>query len=386
LLLVITGSVFAQTVFFDGTLDQAIIKAQEERKYLFVDCYTDWCGWCKVADETTFKSETVGNLLNKRFVSIKLDMEREEGIDLGMKYRVFGFPSFLIFSPDGYIVNRIFGYTKNDWDFIERIKDGISDENKYRYQSNIRDGIKLPEFYTKSFANKDKDRKRVNPDPLQVTKWLKGQSDLLSEVAWCVISRFTLEDDMRWQFMRDVPKYRKAYGNEEVKNKVMSIANITFNEGMDKDPDRALEEVLNLLKRSLVEEKEKEDAQRYFQLKHAEALENWALYLKIASAQVYSGGIKTHLDEANTYAWTLYKKSDDIIALSTARDWMSRVVEADPTYAYTDTYAALLYKTGAYDEAASVALRAIEIGLANDEKVGETEQLLEAITKAQKKK
>jgi tetratricopeptide (TPR) repeat protein len=191
---------------------------------------------------------------------------------------------------------------------------------------------------------------------------------------------------MRWQFMRDVPKYRKAYGNEEVKNKVMSIANITFNEGMEKDPDRALEEVLNLLERSLVEQKGKADAKRHFQLKYAEALENWKLYLKIASAQVNAGSIKTHLDEANTYAWTLYKKSDDIIALSTARDWMSRVVEANPTYAYTDTYAALLYKTGAYDEAASVALRAIEIGLANDEKVEETEQLLEAIKKAQKKK
>lgn len=386
LLLVFTCSVFAQTVFFEGTLDQAIKKAQDERKYLFVDCYTDWCSWCKVADTTTFQSAEVGNFLNKRFVAIKLDMERNEGIDLGMRYRVFGFPSFLIFSPEGFIVNRFFGYTKDDSEFVSKLKNGMAEEKKYRYKSNIKDLVKLPDFYTKSFTNKDQDHKRESPEPLQIEKWLSNQTDLSSEVAWCVISRFKVDNATTEQFLGTLTKYRKLYGEEEVRNKVVDIANDKFDELMDKDREHALDAAVKFLDKYLIDEKEKQNFKENFQLKYAEIVGNWKLYLKVASRKIYEGSIKIHLNEANSFAWTLYKKSDNLEVLSAARDWMSRVVEIDPSYAFTDTYAALLYKTGAYDEAATVALSAIEIGKANDEKTDETEELLEKIRKAQKKK
>ena len=97
----------AQTKFFDGNYHEALLAAQERGKYLFVDCYTDWCGWCKVADKKTFAAEDVGEFLNEHFVSVKVDMERGKGVRLGMKYRVASYPTYLIFSPKGKLVLKI---------------------------------------------------------------------------------------------------------------------------------------------------------------------------------------------------------------------------------------------------------------------------------------
>jgi len=32
------------------TFEQAVEKAKTEKRPIFIDVYTDWCGWCKVMD------------------------------------------------------------------------------------------------------------------------------------------------------------------------------------------------------------------------------------------------------------------------------------------------------------------------------------------------
>jgi hypothetical protein len=63
---------------------------------------------------------------------------------------------------------------------------------------------------------------------------------------------------------------------------------------------------------------------------------------------------------------------------------MEDVVNKEPTYAYLDTYAALLYKTGAYKDAEIWAGKAIKAGKADNEEVEETEKLLKKIKEARK--
>ncbi|MDQ2721558.1 MAG: thioredoxin domain-containing protein [Bacteroidota bacterium] len=47
------------------TWSQVLAKAKTENKYIFVDCYTTWCGPCKQMDATVFPVEDVGNFFNK---------------------------------------------------------------------------------------------------------------------------------------------------------------------------------------------------------------------------------------------------------------------------------------------------------------------------------
>lgn len=49
-------------------------------KPLFIDVYTDWCGWCKRMDATTFKNQQIANYLNTYFYAVKLDAETDEDI------------------------------------------------------------------------------------------------------------------------------------------------------------------------------------------------------------------------------------------------------------------------------------------------------------------
>ena len=41
-------SMSAQTSFQELTLEKALEQAKVENKYVFIDCYTSWCGPCKM--------------------------------------------------------------------------------------------------------------------------------------------------------------------------------------------------------------------------------------------------------------------------------------------------------------------------------------------------
>lgn len=44
-------------------------------KKIFVDIYTDWCGWCKHMDRTTFIDAEVVEYMNENFYAVKLNAE-----------------------------------------------------------------------------------------------------------------------------------------------------------------------------------------------------------------------------------------------------------------------------------------------------------------------
>ncbi len=54
---------------------------QENPRKIFIDVYTDWCGWCKKMDQTTFKDTRIIELLNNQFYAVKLDGEGKEDIE-----------------------------------------------------------------------------------------------------------------------------------------------------------------------------------------------------------------------------------------------------------------------------------------------------------------
>lgn len=377
-------SVQAQTKFFEGTWKEAFAEAQKQDKYLFIDCYTDWCGWCKVADKKTFPDKKVAEVLNAGFISVKVDMERGEGVALAQKYRVTGFPSYLMFTPNGVFAKKMTGYIENPEEFITEVKKSMNEKERPNYPSKLMDEVNFPAFYEKAFTNKDNEEKRVNPEAAEVNSWLGSQKNLLSEAAWSVIYRFPLDESNATAFLSNIKSYVKIYGKTEVMDVAGQIAGQKLDVAMESHKQADLDVVLDFVDKYMSENKE--DTKAYFRLRFFEGNKDWLGYAKAAQAIIDKNGLANHISGVNNYSWTLYENATELKVLEMALGWMSKVVELDPLYMYLDTYAALFFKAGKYEEAIAWADKAIAAGKANDENVEETEELRDKIIAAKEGK
>lgn len=62
------------------TVEEAEAKWKKKKKKIFVDVYTDWCGWCKRMDANTFSHPKIAEYLNANFYSVKLNAEDRNNI------------------------------------------------------------------------------------------------------------------------------------------------------------------------------------------------------------------------------------------------------------------------------------------------------------------
>jgi len=58
------------------SFEEAVVLSQTSERKLFIDVYTDWCGWCKKMDAGTFSESRVSKYLGENFYPIKLDAEQ----------------------------------------------------------------------------------------------------------------------------------------------------------------------------------------------------------------------------------------------------------------------------------------------------------------------
>ncbi len=91
LTILLTGVAKGQEEVKWYSIDEAVELAASSPKVLVIDVYTDWCGWCKRMDATTFSDPEVAKMLNENFYPVKLDAEGKE--DIVIADRTFKFVS-----------------------------------------------------------------------------------------------------------------------------------------------------------------------------------------------------------------------------------------------------------------------------------------------------
>lgn len=80
-LMLIINPALAQEEIKWMSFEEAVEKAKKKPKHIFIDVYTDWCGWCKKMDASTFIDPVIVEIMNKEFYAVKFDAEQKDTIN-----------------------------------------------------------------------------------------------------------------------------------------------------------------------------------------------------------------------------------------------------------------------------------------------------------------
>lgn len=67
------------------TLEEAVEKSKKADKLIMIDFYTDWCGWCKKLDASTYADPEVVKYVNENFYAVKFNAEQKESLTFNGK-------------------------------------------------------------------------------------------------------------------------------------------------------------------------------------------------------------------------------------------------------------------------------------------------------------
>lgn len=372
-------------------------KAKAENKYIFVDCFTTWCGPCKFMTANIFPQEKVGNFMNRNFISVKVQMDQtakdneevkswyESAKKIETDYNIRAYPTFLVFTPDGLIVDRHVGGAEADA-FIARCSASLTPATQYYTQlRSFKNGKR-----DTAFLHKLATLAMEKYDPASVAalsnEYLLQQKDLYTPGNIAFISEFTQSSrDIGFHILlQDADKVNRVLGAGKAEEKLMAIVGpeevwSKLNKRNGQEPD------WTAIQNNLTQKYPRIANELFLKAKVA----YFTLYVQddekaVASIVAYMKkyGHKPDPNTLNSYAWTIFEKCNDIQCIEQALEWSKRSFKDGELPAYMDTYANLLYKAGKKADALAWEEKAMNKAGADEKKVYET--TLEKMKKGEK--
>ncbi len=141
------------------TFEDAVKKNKKKPRKIFIDVYTDWCGWCKKMDKETFLDPTVVDYINKNYYPVKFNAEQKESVSfkgqqfvstdpskpksphqlaLALLKQEMRYPSYVILDGESEWLYKLKGY-KTAEDLLPILKYYGSDQYKVMSWSEFND-------------------------------------------------------------------------------------------------------------------------------------------------------------------------------------------------------------------------------------------------------
>ena len=121
--------------------DQAQSLMKKQKRKVMVDIYTDWCGWCKRMDASTFQDPRIVKYLNKYYYAVKFNAEQKEEINFKSKMFKFiaigrrGVHELAIEITNGQLSYPTFVFMDEDFNTIQPLP-GYQDADTFEVISN----------------------------------------------------------------------------------------------------------------------------------------------------------------------------------------------------------------------------------------------------------
>ena len=94
------------------TYENGMGRSRFEKKKIFLYFHAEWCGYCSEMDRKTFKDAAVIAALNRNFIPIRVDSDRETTI--ASLYRVKGLPFSVFLTDAGDKIAHVPGFISSD--------------------------------------------------------------------------------------------------------------------------------------------------------------------------------------------------------------------------------------------------------------------------------
>jgi thioredoxin-related protein len=401
-LLTMSALVMAQQkgMYFEhnSSWEKVLAKAKAENKYIFVDCFTTWCGPCKMMSQNVFPLEEVGAYYNKNFINIKLQLDstkndNEEvkswfaaGKEIATKYDVRAYPTYLMFDPNGLIVHRVVGSTDAKT-FLSFGADAQNPDKQYytikrQYEAGKKDEAFLYKVtlaaagaYDMKFANK------VSGE------YLATQTNLYTKENLEVVKMFTYssKDEGFAILLNNAEKADAILGKGQSGKVVQQIIideevyPVLYKAG-DAKPD------WTFIEKKLTDKYhgQANQALLYSKIMYAQQKGNWSDFGPAVVAYMKSYGENASPDQMNDFAWTIFSNCDDMACVENALSWSKQSFASSSNHMFIDTYANLLYKSGRKKEAIEWETKAKDLAIKSGESAKDYITALEKMQKGEK--
>lgn len=354
---------------------EILMKAKATNKYIFLDCYTTWCGPCKQMEKEVYSNQQVSDLCNDKFISVKIQMDTSKSDNeltkasytdadyINKKYKINAYPSFLFFTPDGKFLNRREGAMEVGG-FIKLVNDVINPKkNYYKLLDNYRQG-KSDIAETGYLARAG----IILGDTTTARKIAKAYIIQLKKQQWLI------KDNI--EFMREFTNgsnekgFELFYNHADTINKIMKfndysqeiIHPIIYREVID-PAFVAATKLTSIPNWATLKAKIKKKYGEYYADRVIYGArygweykqKNWAEYIKyyVLFIEKYMHFSDEHLEEGsmedfiwNNRAWQVFQYSNKKEELTKALCWSGHALMMNPIANWMDTYANILYRLG----------------------------------------
>jgi thiol-disulfide isomerase/thioredoxin len=378
----LSPSLFAQGItFFEGSWDEAVKKAAEEEKFIFVDAYTTWCGPCKWMDANVFNEAPVADFIGKHFIAVKLDMEKEgDGKAMAERMQVRSYPTFLFFNSADEPVHRSVGGRPAD-EFIELAREAMDPARgfyalKAQYADHLEEGEWLLNF---AVAASNAGESGSAAEAISAYEKVTQEEEWQQPENWkrlvkvdvpfnSEIFRFVLHNRDQLRTQSEQPEAFDYFLFFARRMFVVKSAQVQTEAELQPHFETIQRIAPADLAPAIVAQLH---ARWYEQHEPEHAFEKVALYLD---------QFCDNSSELNAAAWNLVESGEqDMAKLKKGLAWIDKSIALDRQYANLDTRAWLLHQMGKSKEAKIAAEEAIAVAKENGQDHSGTDELLEQL-------
>ncbi len=365
--------------FFEGTWSEAVQAAKKQNKGIFLDGYTSWCGPCKKMTKNVFTEAAVGKYYNDNFICVKQDMEKGEGVRLAQQFQITAYPTYVYLNSDGKRVHRSMGYQQPE-QFIKTGTMAVNEDTQFytlkaKHDKGKLDKKLIPNFVAAAF-NANQAEVALDASNKHLGSLKKKHLKQKENMDFVMLMSISEESKAYDILLANKEQYVDAYGKEKVNRTLYQVQQAKVAQATRTKDAKVLQDAMKFNKTHMPTAADKYNGE--LSLMYYQEVKDWSNYSKTAKAYVPKYAMD-NWNILNSIAWTFYEHVDCQKSCGQATDWAKKSMEIEENYYNTDTYAALLFKSGQHNKAQVAAKKAIKLAEADGMEAKETKALLAKI-------